>query len=448
MQSTALDSATLTLVTRWVCACYNEHEECLAARPVIEPGTPLFPTRLLEVGDYRNPVLRIVYTKHIRVPFRYVALTHCWGSQRFTTLTTANHDAFLTSIPWEELTATFQDAIHMVRCMRPIRWIWIDSLCIIQDDAADWNRESVRMQDIYTHAVFTIAAAKAEDGRGGLGVYRDPSLIAPLSACFARPRTWRTMLDSRLGSMPESTLVSKLGSMLRWLVPPVLPNDPPDGEYVCVDQTVWAREVDSSAVSRRAWVAQERFLSPRVVFFSKTQAFFSCAEMRACELYPLGCPPSMYVDDIFAQGAAMLRRLALQAAARVKSEGRLPGTSASEERDGSRGANDSGSDSDDDDGDGRRALQRELLGVWGRLVKTYSNLDLTRPTDKLPAIAGIAQRFAPYFGLDVQYAAGLWQDPLGILTTLRKCQIRIPFSSLGLPRDSNGSRGSRDNASE
>jgi hypothetical protein len=58
----------------------------------------------------------------------------------------------------------------------------------------------------------------------------------------------------------------------------------------------------------------------------------------------------------------------------------------------------------------------DLLGVWGRLVQSYTTLEITEVSDRLPAIAGIAQRFAPYMG-DMQYSAGLWQDPSGILTT-------------------------------
>ncbi len=379
-ESTTFSPATMRLVRHWIDKCDREHTVCRALIPAIPPDTPVFPTRLLEVGD---DSLRIVYTKDIirHTRLAYIALSHCWGQHPFTTLVTANHDAFLNSVPYDTLTRTFQDVVRFVRAINDIqvgkiRWVWIDSLCIIQDDPADWNRESLQMQDIYSHALFTVAAAHAEDGRGGCETQRELSVLDPLHVHFARPRTWRT----RLRSLFRRTR----------------PTGPPDGEYVCVNTAMWGEEVDYSPVAKRAWVAQERFLSRRTVYFGRTQVFFSCPELQACETFPLRCHPCIQVEDIYAGGLVKLWQLSED----------LASTLAAQPRDDNSG---------DRDANLRRLLQNEMLAVWGRLVRSYTGLNISRTSDKLPAISGMAQRFARYLGPDMQYAAGLWEEPSGLL---------------------------------
>ncbi|KAK3363923.1 hypothetical protein B0T25DRAFT_576379 [Lasiosphaeria hispida] len=211
----------MNLIARWVNTCVREHTTCRAVRPIIPSDAPLFPTRLLEVGNHENPVLRLIYSKDIpaKQPWAYLTLTHRWGGLSFMSLVTANHDEFLVSIPYDELTHTFQDVVNLARSIKNVNYVWIDSLCIMQDSPADKSTEIVQMQDIYIHSLFTITAAHAKDGRGGCTSQRDPNMVAPLVVSFARPQTWRTMLSS--------------------LFPPILPADPPDGDYVCVDPGIW-----------------------------------------------------------------------------------------------------------------------------------------------------------------------------------------------------------------
>lgn len=66
-------------------------------------------------------------------------------------------------IPWAELPNTFQDAITVTR-MLGLKYIWIDSLCIVQDDAQDWEREAAKMAIIFEAAYVTIAATAASNG--------------------------------------------------------------------------------------------------------------------------------------------------------------------------------------------------------------------------------------------------------------------------------------------
>ncbi|PVH85646.1 heterokaryon incompatibility, partial [Cadophora sp. DSE1049] len=65
-----------------------------------------------------------------------------------------------------ELSKTFKEAIHIATQLG-LQYIWIDSLCIVQDDAEDWAREAVQMSDVYGNSFINIAAGDSEDGRGG-----------------------------------------------------------------------------------------------------------------------------------------------------------------------------------------------------------------------------------------------------------------------------------------
>lgn len=70
-------------------------------------------------------------------------------------------------IPWELLPTTFRDAIQVTKGLG-IRYLWIDSLCIIQDDDVDWKEESSKMASIYQNSFLTICATAAPDDEAGL----------------------------------------------------------------------------------------------------------------------------------------------------------------------------------------------------------------------------------------------------------------------------------------
>jgi len=68
-----------------------------------------------------------------------------------------------------ELPETFRDAVQVTRELG-IRYLWIDSLCIIQDkhDCRDWYHEANLMDKVYLHSYCNISAADANDSTGGL----------------------------------------------------------------------------------------------------------------------------------------------------------------------------------------------------------------------------------------------------------------------------------------
>lgn len=105
---------------------------------------------------------------------KYVALSHCWGPSQPFILTTASETAFRNGIPFQALPRTFQDAVTITRLLC-LRYLWIDSLCILQDDKDDWERESANMADVYRNAYLTIAASNAASHAEGFLQPRAPS---------------------------------------------------------------------------------------------------------------------------------------------------------------------------------------------------------------------------------------------------------------------------------
>ena len=96
----------------------------------------------------------------------YATLSHCWGGHEFVRLLTGNISAFQNQVPWSALTKTFQHAIKFARMLN-LRYIWIDSLCIVQDCKQDWLEQSSKMASIYEHSAVTLAATVALNGTAG-----------------------------------------------------------------------------------------------------------------------------------------------------------------------------------------------------------------------------------------------------------------------------------------
>jgi hypothetical protein len=81
-------------------------------------------------------------------------------------------------IPLQDLPQTFRDAVDITRRLG-ISYIWIDSLCIIQDSTEDWNNEASQMCEVYQHAICNVAATGAFDSTEGLFFNKNLYAIRP-----------------------------------------------------------------------------------------------------------------------------------------------------------------------------------------------------------------------------------------------------------------------------
>ena len=152
----------------------------------------------------------------------------------------------LARIPFLELPRTFQDAVTVVRNLKlGIRLLWIDSLCIIQGDKEDFERECAKMHDTFTNAVVTICGPSAVDTDAGFLFEREDCSVYLGS---------EQRLEVQIGNEPvEVTITSQRSNQ------------------------VGTRKQLNSVLSSRAWIFQERLLSTRVLYFGKNQMYMECS---------------------------------------------------------------------------------------------------------------------------------------------------------------------------
>jgi hypothetical protein len=126
LSNSTCSEGTLGLAKRWLENCMETHDECQAAFR----DSQFVPTRLIEIkGSYDNePQIRLRKGKALRFGATYATLSHCWGSYMPFKLTCANLKSCMTSMPIQDISQVFQDAIRLAFRWN-IRFIWIDSLC-------------------------------------------------------------------------------------------------------------------------------------------------------------------------------------------------------------------------------------------------------------------------------------------------------------------------------
>ncbi|KAF2793600.1 HET-domain-containing protein [Melanomma pulvis-pyrius CBS 109.77] len=133
--------------------CSTNHDSCRIRTP------SELPTRLVELSPFGEPqTARLRHSQ--RETAIYCALSYCWcGSQPFAT-SIERYGSYLQCIPSSDTPKTYRDAFQVARCMA-MRYIWIDSLYILQDDHDDVQRGIANMLSIYMGSQFTISAASA-----------------------------------------------------------------------------------------------------------------------------------------------------------------------------------------------------------------------------------------------------------------------------------------------
>jgi hypothetical protein len=280
-----------------------------------------------------------------------MTLSHCWDKARFLTLTTKNIAALQRGIVLADLPATFRDAITFARYVG-VDYLWIDSLCIIQDSNDDWQKESNLMESVYSNGFCNIAATGASDGSGRCFFNRSSEACQiPTINIPRRESIWHLATGRFLKKFDKR----------RYFVNP--------GEYSCHEMDLWSREITQSVLYKRAWVVQECFLAKRILYFSPNQIFFECNRMRACE----ACPeymPDLYSGDGIRETLAPVKLRVLH-------------------------------------GDPTTDTTRFALSAWSGLITNYSACALTYEKGRLIALAGLARYFHPF--IRCRYLAGLWE---------------------------------------
>lgn len=355
------------MIRDWLQQCETEHQECRY------DSTTQMPTRLVDVGTLDSSTVHLIETNDgLHAP--YLTLSHCWGRNANVYRRTTRGNL---EIPFEELPRTFRDAVTVTRKLR-FTYLWIDSLCIIQGDEGDWERESANMASFYANGVLNLAASYSADSSGGLMLERSQLHV---SSCVWKHQTRPVSSRNPWGGWMKARQVC-------WAFDP-------QSEFV----TLGLR--NPLPLTSRGWVLQENVLSPRTLHFLPGEIIWECRQLSARESFycssqsPAGLPhefkgkAASFPETILvtrngsknflrpSSGYVCGKQTALELATRAKSD-KEPGS--------------------------------QLYRQWYEMVTQYSRKHLTRSGDRLPAIWALAQRFQDRTG--DEYCSGLWKDDL------------------------------------
>lgn len=221
------------------------------------------PTRVLDVGTDESSLVKLHISQPGEEPV-YTTLSHCWGGDIAIKTTKDTFETKLRGLELSALPPTFRDAVIFTRGLK-IRYLWIDSMCIIQDDQQDWAKESVKMGSVYRGATVTIAANMSETSKTGF-LEADPVLFAERCRRGQPEVAQVTNFD---GSV--STIYSRLRTHHESAALPL--GGHPNGES----------SIGVDFVGRRAWTLQEQLLSQRMVQFLGAEMLWECRTAAWCE---------------------------------------------------------------------------------------------------------------------------------------------------------------------
>lgn len=230
---TAGSEMHLKVMRQWLKHCDDNHPKC---RP---SDTAPLPTRLIDVGEREAPTVTLYETRE-NDSMKYIALSHPWGDPPHFCTFTSNIEEYKKRIEFGKLPATFQNAVKITRELG-FKYLWIDSICIIQGDDGDFNEEAKKMEDVFSSAWCILAASSASGQSDG----------------FLKKRDEREYL-----------------TIVREGLPPF---------YVCRFIDDFNEHVLEGSLNKRGWVLQERALAHRTIYFTNKQTYWECGGGVRCE---------------------------------------------------------------------------------------------------------------------------------------------------------------------
>ncbi|KAF2827622.1 HET-domain-containing protein [Ophiobolus disseminans] len=218
------------LARKFLNNCQEGHEIC-------HKRTATLPTRVIDVGT-KSPIKLVkLYWSDVDETGQYAALSYCWGGHQPLTTTTSTAQDITDGLLFSRLPRTLQDAM-IVTLELGLRYIWIDSLCIIQDDPSDLGREIAKMAETFQGAFVTISAASSSSVHLGF-----------LSDQHTTPRT-RIAVPWKSPNVEDGTIL--------------------------VEQSRTAYDPTEDPINLRAWTLQEHILPRRMLVFGTRELWWTC----------------------------------------------------------------------------------------------------------------------------------------------------------------------------
>ena len=221
----------------WLSICDEKHTTCH-----LKTAGLFVPTRLIDVARKDSTDMIYLVMPDAASSVQYLALSHPWGGNHSHHMktTSAVLDSYTGGIPIDRLPPTFRDAVRATRELG-IRYLWIDSLCTIQDSQGDWLTEAGCMEEVFQHAYCVISATCATGQESGF--LRDDQPQRPLVTFNRKPE---------------------------------------EHFYICKLIDDFSTDVSQSKLYQRGWVLSERVMARRTVFFTASQTYFECGDGIRC----------------------------------------------------------------------------------------------------------------------------------------------------------------------
>ena len=318
--------ACIDKIKAWLHTCNTEHRKCNGIKSEWSQRVPIPAKRVIDVGDDQTPP-RLLEGKVVRG--YYACLSHCWGQASLLTTTKATLVERRAGLALNTLPKTFCDAIVLTRALG-LKYIWIDSLCICQDDPVEWKHEASRMFEIYGHAYITLAATAAHDSTEGLFSIRETSIPVSGTNVYVRKKLDHSVFRQAVLSIQDRSQATKY------------------------------------PLFTRGWCLQERLLANRILHFTATELVWQCRSTDMCEC-----------DGIKSLDRTNPSRLLTS---RLKYNRVIEGSSGT-----------------------------DIWTIWREIIEDYCSTNLTKDSDHLPALSGVAAKFG-LAGAGT-YIAGLWHKP-------------------------------------
>ena len=382
--------------------CRQSHSECRRLNGSKQGQTSQPPTRLLDVKSASaSGIIRLVQSAKIpssvtetfenQLPVDYAILSYCWGGPQSLTLNSNTQEMLLGGIRVTRLGKTIQDAVRVCNEL-DIPYLWVDALCILQDNLDDQMRELSMMSAYYQDGVLTICAASAKSFTEGFLTSTEQNAYSagPFKLTFEEgPRTLPTE-KLEAGEFSMSKFSNKEIQRM--------------AAHSNLDHVQLFKLHDDAPIepiALRAWTFQEAILSTRLLIFASYQVYWCCRESyvgcggihsfeRTSVVHP-DCPGPQ--GKFCVCGVSLIRR--------ITPPDLVPGVFTL-----------------------GQSNTMSTDAQWDMVVTNFSGRALTFESDKLVAFFAVASYFDTLFRARwplVQYAAGLWysrENPLSFIRQL------------------------------
>lgn len=364
---------------QWLQVCIQSHRYCAESSQ-----TQYRPTRLIDLGqDFDFSRARLIETEAGDSPVHYLTLSYCRGNnlpeEGKTYLSTLAENKF--RLRRSKLPKTFKHFFAMAKIIG-VQYVWIDSLCIIQDDDLDWQRESASMGQIYGNAVCTIAAESAKDARGGLWLESGFRII---NGNTRQDITQQQNLENYISKCDQ--------------------------------------RFQKSALQKQGGALIERELSPRILHFTFAHIFWECRELKKDVGVLLGGCDSVVGSPAGREASSYEWKSTRLRAFDMPMEARTPQFLLPLREQNPRALSAFKT---------RQSPNEETIAyfcfVWRTIVEEFSTREFLVLRDRLPTISGLATEFQRSLMCD--YMAGIWKDDLHGLLWATEYNMSFEFQQL------------------